>query len=140
MKLLLKLFVSLYIILLGAGSHSHAQAVPSLPCSITASDHAARYSNFSHTDQAFHCVLRTFSSREHHHNHKTEERDLEEEYSELISLKKHSEGEHPLVPLYYALLTGFFLPYTRHRVASGKHFSVYKTHFPLYIKFRVFRI
>ncbi|MGS2764640.1 hypothetical protein [Sinomicrobium sp. M5D2P9] len=141
MKLVIRFFISLSVFLL-SGHHllyahmDHDEGVAPVS-NLESYEFAGLETAHDHPD----FVIRPASLHREKRGHETEERNIEEEYNELISLKKHSgSGNVHITALFYALIFGNFLYPAKKRLFFSRHFSHFLSLTPLYIRFRVFRI
>ncbi|WP_139276297.1 hypothetical protein [Sinomicrobium oceani] len=143
MKLIFRVFISLSVFLLSGFNplHAHIDQDDAL-CATSVSDlDSYEFAGFDLVQDHPDFVVRSASIDLEKRGHETEERNIEEEYNELISLKKYKDGAHTsLTVLFYALIFGNFLYAAQKRLCVPKRFYSFLALTPLYIRFRVFRI
>ncbi|RNL87829.1 hypothetical protein ED312_09365 [Sinomicrobium pectinilyticum] len=143
MKLVIRFFISLSVFLLSGYNLLHAHIDRDIAsCIASVSDmESYEFAGFDAIQDKPDFVIRSASLDREQRGHETEERNIEEEYNELISFKKHPGSSNTnITALFYALIFGNFLYHARKRLFFSKQFFLFLSLTPLYIRFRVFRI
>ncbi|UGU15303.1 hypothetical protein LS482_16655 [Sinomicrobium kalidii] len=140
MKLLFNLFISLCIFLLsGYGQQDDHAFREHTDYFLTQNINNQQPVVFDapQNDRAF--DLRSGSSGSERRKHRTEEKNIEEEY-EPVPVKKYLKSSNTLTALFYALGLGHFFRYIKSGPFTSGHFFRFSVFRPLYIRFRVFRL
>ncbi|MGS2741037.1 hypothetical protein [Sinomicrobium sp. M5D2P17] len=143
MKLVIRFFISLSVFLLSGYNLLHAHVDrDDVSCIAPVSNmESYEFAGFDAIQDNPDFVIRSVSLNREKRGHETEERNIEEEYNELISLKKYSGSSNMhITALFYTLIFGSFLYHANKRLFFSRHFSRFLSLTPLYIRFRVFRL
>ena len=139
MKFSIKIFLSLYILLLGGYGQIYAKAYNDCIC--YSSSKTINWSEQPTVDseqntqtlitKSGHCITENEES-------KLRATDNENEDDDQFSLKKYIETGNYFAVTFYGQLPGYFFNYTKQRLPYCRHFSYFSS--DTYLKLRVLRI
>ncbi|WP_373056496.1 hypothetical protein [Zunongwangia sp. H14] len=140
MKLLLRFFIALFILLFSGLGQVFANNLPKQDITCfqqVKTNNAAQGSITSQNDWA--CIRDYNSSETKKKYSEPEETEIEESQEDLNSFKKDVDNSHFEV-LFYALLSKYLSGYPNNNLFHSRNSILFQTHSPAYIRFCVLRI